>query len=219
MAGLFIVLEGGEGCGKSTIADYLFKRLSSNGYRVLLTREPGGVKISEQIRNIILDNNNKEMDPMTEALLYAASRRQHLIEKVIPELESNGIVICDRFIDSSLAYQGYARGLGIDNIMKLNSFAIQDPKSSNKYFPDLSIFLDIDPIKGLDRVKSRGEKLNRLDKEKLGFHYLVREGYNKIIQTNNYIIKIDASEELSVVEEKVYNKVLELITSKGLQIN
>jgi len=214
MAGIFIVLEGGEGSGKTTIANYLVKRLSSEGYDVMYTREPGGVKISEEIRNIILDVNNTDMDPRTEALLYAASRRQHLVEKIIPALEADKIVICDRYIDSSLAYQGYARRIGMANIKTLNNFAIRDENTNELYLPNLSIYLDIDPILGLERIYNRDDTLNRLDKEELSFHQDVRRGYITTYNLEEYIEMFDASKPLEEVEEEVYNRVMSLVKTK-----
>lgn len=214
MSGLFIVLEGCEGSGKTTIANYLVDRLSKEGYQIIYTREPGGVKISEQIRSIILDVNNTEMDPRTEAILYAACRRQHLVEKIIPALNENKIVICDRYIDSSLAYQGYARGLGMNNIKQLNSFAIGKEDNSSFYIPDLSIYLDIDPELGLSRVFARNDGLNRLDQEELKFHQDVRKGYLTVYNLENYMEMVDASRELSEVEDDVYNLVSSLIKDK-----
>ena len=126
MKGLFITFEGTEGSGKTTLIDQIANYYSNKGFRVVKTREPGGSKIAEDIRNVILDVNNTNMDPITEALLYAASRRQHLYEKVIPYLEQGYLVLCDRFIDSSLAYQGYARGLGIKKYTKLTSLLQMD---------------------------------------------------------------------------------------------
>lgn len=214
MSGIFIVLEGGEGSGKTTIANYLVKRLSSEGYDVMYTREPGGVKISEEIRNIILDVNNTDMDPRTEALLYAASRRQHLVEKIIPALEADKIVICDRYIDSSLAYQGYARRIGMTNIKTLNNFAIRDENTNELYLPNLSIYLDIDPILGLERIYNRDDTLNRLDKEELAFHQDVRRGYITAYNLEEYIEMFDASKPLEEVEEEVYNRVMSLVKTK-----
>lgn len=214
MAGIFIVLEGGEGSGKTTIANYLVKKLSSEGYDVMYTREPGGVKISEEIRNIILDVNNTDMDPRTEALLYAASRRQHLVEKIIPALEADKIVICDRYIDSSLAYQGYARRIGMTNIKTLNNFAIRDENTNELYLPNLSIYLDIDPILGLERIYNRDDTLNRLDKEELSFHQDVRRGYITAYNLEEYIEMFDASKPLEEVEEEVYNRVMSLVKTK-----
>ncbi len=170
--GLFITIEGPEGSGKTTVAKMITERLKMEGYPVVYTREPGGVEIAEKIRDIILDVNNTKLDPRSEALLYAASRRQHLVEKVEPALAEGKIIICDRFIDSSLAYQGHARGLGIDEVFEMNMFAI------NKRLPDLTILLDIDPQEGLNRInKNRSGELNRLDLENLSFHQKVHEGY------------------------------------------
>ena len=214
MAGIFIVLEGGEGSGKTTIANYLVKRLSSEGYDVMYTREPGGVKISEEIRNIILDVNNTDMDPRTEALLYAASRRQHLVEKIIPALEADKIVICDRYIDSSLAYQGYARRIGMTNIKTLNSFAIRKENTNELYLPNLSIYLDVDPVLGLERIYNRDDTLNRLDKEELSFHQDVRRGYIIAYNLEEYIEMFDASKPLEEVEKEVYNRVISLVKTK-----
>ena len=141
---LFVTIEGVEGCGKTTIGKLIVEKLMSDGYEVIYTREPGGIEIAEQIRKVILDVNNTNMDPRTEALLYAASRRQHLIEKIVPAIKNNKIIICDRFVDSSLAYQGHARGLGIDNVYEINKFAI------DTLMPDLTLLFDIDPKVGLD---------------------------------------------------------------------
>lgn len=172
MAGYFITFEGPEGAGKTTILSILQDKLLKKGYNVVSTREPGGIDIAEQIRSVILDKNNTKMDGRTEALLYAASRRQHLAEKVIPALEEGKIVLCDRFIDSSLAYQGYARGLGIDEVLSINEFAI------NGLMPSLTLFFDIQPEKGLTRIGKNNEReVNRLDLENLSFHEKVYEGY------------------------------------------
>ena len=134
--GYFITFEGGEGTGKTTIITYLSKYLKDKGYDVISTREPGGIEIAEQIRRIILDVKNTKMDYRTEALLYAASRTQHLAEKVIPALNENKIVLCDRYLDSSLVYQGIARNLGIENVLKVNMFALE-------YMPNLTFFIDV----------------------------------------------------------------------------
>ena len=142
---LFVTIEGVEGCGKTTIGKLIVERLINDGYEVIYTREPGG---SEQIRQVILDVNNTNMDPRTEALLYAASRRQHLIEKIVPAIKNNKIIICDRFVDSSLAYQGHARGLGIDNVYEINKFAI------DTLMPDLTLLFDLDPKLGLERISA-----------------------------------------------------------------
>ena len=200
LRGQFITFEGPEGAGKTTVISTLYDRLVAEGRDVVLTREPGGIKIAEQIRTIILDNDNTEMDPKTEALLYAAARRQHLIEKVIPALEAGAIVLCDRFIDSSLAYQGYARGLGIDEVLLINQFAIENR------MPDLTIFFDINPEEGLARIMSNSQReKNRLDKESVAFHEDVYEGYKELIQRYPKRITVtDASLSEEVVTEDVW---------------
>ncbi|MBE6071694.1 MAG: dTMP kinase [Clostridium butyricum] len=204
--GLFIVFEGGEGSGKSTAIDSIYNWLIDSKIKCIKTREPGGIKISEDIRQVILDRKNVLMDGKTEALLYAAARRQHLVERVIPALESGIIVLCDRFIDSSLAYQGYARNLGMDEVMEINKFAIEG------YMPDISILFDINPKLGLERInKNNNREINRLDLEELEFHEKVREGYN-IIYSNNKerIFKINA--DRSKIE--IVNDIKHIIISK-----
>ena len=202
--GLFIVFEGGEGTGKTTAIESIYDWIKEKGFNCIKTREPGGIKISEEIRQVILDKENTNMDGRTEALLYAAARRQHLIEKVIPALESGYIVLCDRFIDSSLAYQGYARGLGIDEVMSINKFAI------GEYMPDLSIIFDLDPKIGLERISRNNEReVNRLDLEKLDFHERVREGYNIIYNSDtNRRIKINAEKSKEDVFKEIQNVIL-----------
>lgn len=165
---MFITLEGGEGSGKTTLIADLIKWFEAKGLTVVSTREPGGSDIAEKIRQVILDVDNTAMTSRTEALLYAASRVQHLDEVIIPALKDKKIVLCDRYLDSSLAYQGHARGLGFDSILKINTYALD-------YMPDVTFYIDLDPEIGLDRIKARSQ--NRLDKEKLDFHLKVREGY------------------------------------------
>ena len=176
MKGLFITFEGGEGSGKSTLIEGLVEYLESRNLKVIKTREPGGIKISEDIRNVILDVNNTRMDQITEALLYAASRRQHLVEKVIPYLNEGYIVICDRFLDSSLAYQGHARGIGIDKVYNINLSA------TDGILPDLTLFIDVRPEVGLKRISSNNREQNRLDLEKMSFHERVYEGYKIVLE-------------------------------------
>lgn len=204
--GKFITFEGPEGAGKTTVIATISELLKEQGEEVILTREPGGIAISEKIRAIILDNNHAEMDAKTEALLYAAARRQHLVEKVIPALESGAFVLCDRFIDSSLAYQGYARGLGIEEVLQINQFAIGNT------MPDLTVFFDINPEEGLARIIDNNEReQNRLDNESLRFHEKVYEGYKNLIQRYpERIIMTDARLSKTEVTENVYN----IITSR-----
>lgn len=203
VAGLFITFEGPDGSGKTTIAALVAEALKNKGIDVVLTREPGGIEIAEQIRKIILDPKNTAMDERTEALLYAAARRQHLIEKVLPALKENKIVICDRFVDSSLVYQGVGRGIGIDKVYEMNLFAIEG------IMPDFTIFFNIDPKLGLERTKKDDKRtLDRLDLEDLTFHQKVYDGYMEVVERfKERIICIDASKSI----EEVKNNVMDLI--------
>jgi dTMP kinase len=196
--GWFITFEGPDGSGKTTISTNVYQQLKTEGFDVIYTREPGGIEIAEKIRQIILDPNNTAMDKKTEALLYAASRRQHLVEKILPALNENKIVICDRFVDSSLAYQGVGREIGIDQVRLINEFAIE-----GKY-PDLTIFLDIDPVKGLSRIAERHYR-DRLDREKEQFHLLVAEGYNQLKEMfkDRYVIVNADRQVYDIVNEAV----------------
>ena len=205
-----INLEGGEGSGKSTVLKMLADALEEKGFSVVTTREPGGIDIAEQIRNVILDRENTEMDARTEALLYAAARRQHLVEKIIPALEAGSIVLCDRYIDSSLAYQGYARGLGMEEIFAINKFAIDD------YMPDLTLYFDVNPKIGLARIeKDLDREINRLDVESMKFHYKVREGYLLLLSQNPERIRlINAENELDVVFADALETVLRFIEER-----
>ena len=204
MSGLFITLEGGDGSGKTTAAERLTRQLKNEGYEVTYTREPGGVKIAEQIRDVIVDVNNKEMDARTEALLYAAARRQHLVEKVIPTLKKDGIVICDRFLDSSLVYQGIGRHLGVDQVYQMNLFATEN------VLPDLTVFFDVKPEIALRRVMNNDREVNRLDLESLEFHQQVYEGYLMICDRfKDRIRKIDASQSPDLVFQNLYQLVKE----------
>lgn len=185
--GWFITFEGPDGSGKTTISNNVYQQLKTEGFDVIYTREPGGIEIAEKIRDIILDPKNTAMDKKTEALLYAASRRQHLVEKILPALKENKIVICDRFVDSSLAYQGVGREIGVKEVLSINEFAIEGT------YPDLTIFLDIDPLKGLSRIADRHYR-DRLDREKEQFHLLVAKGYEQmkeLFKDRYYIVDAD----------------------------
>jgi dTMP kinase len=201
-SGIFITFEGPDGAGKTTIISMVAEQLKNT----LLTREPGGIDIAEQIRRVILDKDNTAMDPRTEALLYAAARRQHLMEKVKPALDAGRVVLCDRFLDSSLAYQGYARGLGIEEVFNINQFAIE------QMMPDLTIYFDIEPELGLKRInKNKGREVNRLDLENLDFHHKVREGYFILMERfPERIVKIDASGTL----EDVFHKTMKIVQER-----
>ena len=193
--GFLVSLEGPEGAGKTSVLEALIPILEDRGVEVLTTREPGGVLIGEKIREVILDPSHTEMDPKTELLLYIASRRQHLVEKVLPALAAGKLVIMDRFIDSSVAYQGFGRGLDIDAIDWLNEFATDGLK------PDLTLYFDIDVEEGLARIAANSDReINRLDMEGLDLHRKVRQGYLSLLEKEaDRIVKIDASLPLDQV--------------------
>lgn len=195
--GIFITLEGGDGSGKTTMIQRLAKFMEEEGYPVITTREPGGIEISEKIRSIILDPAHTSMDARTEALLYAAARRQHLVEKVKPAIEKGAIVLCDRFVDSSLVYQGFARGIGIEEVASINRFAVDD------WEPNATFYLDIEPELGLARINaSRGEEMDRLDMESISFHHKVREAYLELAHKfPERITIVDASPAPEQVEQ------------------
>lgn len=205
-----ITLEGGEGSGKTSIQKKVAAALEERGHSVVCTREPGGIDIAEQIRTVILDRGNIAMDPRTEALLYAAARRQHLVEKVIPALQEGKIVLCDRFIDSSLAYQGHARGLGIDEIYSINKFAIDG------YMPDLTLYFDVEPAIGLSRIEiDAGREINRLDIESMKFHEAVQEGYKLLVARYPERIQVvDASGSIEAVFEEAFAQILEFVEKR-----
>ncbi|NLC55043.1 MAG: dTMP kinase [Erysipelothrix sp.] len=202
---LFVTFEGPDGSGKTTISQAVYNKLKQLGYNCIYTREPGGIRISEDIRDIILDTQNTNMDIRTEALLYAASRRQHLIEKIIPALKNSQIVICDRFIDSSLAYQGVGRSIGFDEVLQINQFAIEG------LFPDLTIYLDISAEEGLKRIEDRDHK-DRLDLESIDFHNKVHQGYQLVLERFKDRIQIvDANQTI----EQITDMAVEIIIKEN----
>lgn len=199
MSGLFIVIEGPEASGKSTqilkLKEYLEEK-----YEVVMTREPGGTAISEKIRNIILDNANTEMESETEALLYAAARAQHYLEKIKPEIAKGKIVICDRFVHSSLVYQGIGRGLGIERVKEINDFGI------NNNLPDLILYFDVDYDIAMSRLEQRGHK-DRLENESANFHKKIFKGYSEVLDKySEHVIRIDANKDIDSVFEETKEK-------------
>lgn len=203
MKGTFITFEGGEGSGKSTVIKMLEKRLVDEGYKVVVTREPGGVKVSEEIREVILKKENK-MAKETEALLYAASRVEHLYAKVVPYLEQGYIVLSDRYLDSSIAYQGYARGVGLEKVLALNVFALD-------YMPKRTYFFDVTPEVGLARIQGR-EKIDRLDLESMDFHQKVYEGYNKVCELYpDRVVRLDGTKTPEEILEDLYNDLIKVL--------
>ena len=193
--GTLISFEGPEGAGKSSILEAILPLLEEKGIPYITTREPGGVDIAEKIRQVILDPDHTSMDAKTELLLYIASRRQHLVERVLPALAAGKVVLMDRFIDSSVAYQGYGRGLSVEDIEWLNQFATDGLK------PDLTLYFDLDVEEGLARIARNQEReVNRLDLEGLELHYKVRKGYLALAEKESErIVKIDASQSFEAV--------------------
>lgn len=202
--GIIISFEGPDGAGKTTVLEQVLPVLQEKGYDIITTREPGGVEIAERIRDVILDVNHVAMDNKTELLLYMAARRQHYVEKVLPALEAGKVVLIDRFIDSSIAYQGAGRGLDKDIIRRLNDFATDGRK------PDLTLYFDVESEIGLARIaKNADREVNRLDLEKLDMHKRVREGYLALTEQEKRIVTIDASRELAEVVSETLHTILE----------
>lgn len=197
MKGLFITIEGMDGSGKTTQINKLKEYFENKGQHVVLSREPGGTEISEIIRELVLDIKHKEMDFVTEALLYAASRSQHVRELIVPSLQRGDIVICDRYMDSSLVYQGMARGLGVEMVRTINDIA------TDKLQPDVTFFLDLEHSKGMTRKKNHKE-LDRLEAEKEEFHQKVREGYHQLLAEHpKRMIAVDAGHSIDEVHEAI----------------
>lgn len=193
--GMFISLEGPDGAGKTSVLEALIPILEAKGQAFVTTREPGGVAVAEKIRDVVLDPKHTEIDEKTELLLYIASRRQHLVERILPALDRGEMVLVDRFIDSSVAYQGFGRGLKVVDIDWLNDFATDGLK------PDLTLYFDIEAEEGLARIaKSKERGADRLDRESVEWHRRVREGYLSILKKEpNRVRKIDASQPLEKV--------------------
>lgn len=208
MSGLFITIEGPDGAGKSSVVKRLVEAIQQTTARPLVvTREPGGSEIAERIRAILLDPIHTNMDDRTEALLLAAGRRQHVVEKINPALQRGDIVLCDRFVDSSIAYQGQARGVGIEEVKNINEFAIEGLR------PDLTIYLDVDAEVGLNRIKNKNSNRtqDRLELEEVAFHDEVRKGYLALIKAEpDRFVTVDASQS----EDKVFEDVWKIVKEK-----
>ena len=208
MKGLFIVMEGPDGSGKTTQINLLEQYLKEAGYECLITREPGGTVIGEEVRELILNPEYKEMSPVTEMLLYAASRAQLVHEVIGPALEAGRIVISDRFVDSSIVYQGIARNLGISTVAAVNAPGI------GIYRPDGIFFIDLSEAEGIRRKKKQ-KKLDRMEQESIDFHHLVSEGYRKVLAERPEVIKIDGGKDIDVIQKKIRNHVDELLKKKN----
>ncbi len=204
--GLFITFEGPEGSGKTTLIQFLNKKINyciNNGEikysGTLTTREPGGENnlLAEEIRNILLNKKDAFNIPnITEALLFAASRSAHVIQTIRPALENNKIVLCDRYLDSSIVYQGYVRGLGVELVTKINEFAIQG------LLPDITFYLDVDPQVGLYRIKNNNRHTNRFDDENLNFHFQIAKSYKEYFANKSNVIRLDANLSIDTLVDK-----------------
>lgn len=208
MKGLFIVMEGPDGSGKTTQINLLKEYLEEAGYECLITREPGGTVIGEEVRQLILNPEHKEMSPVTEMLLYAASRAQLVHEVIGPALEEGKIVISDRFVDSSIVYQGIARKLGISTVSAVNAPGI------GIYRPDGIFFIDLSEEEGLRRKKEQ-KNLDRMEQEGIDFHHMVSEGYRKVLSGRPEVMKIDGERSIDTIQKKIRNHVDELLKKKN----
>ena len=208
MKGLFIVMEGPDGSGKTTQINLLKEYLEEAGYECLITREPGGTVIGEEVRQLILNPEHKEMSPVTEMLLYAASRAQLVHEVIGPALEEGKIVISDRFVDSSIVYQGIARKLGISTVSAVNAPGI------GIYRPDGIFFIDLSEAEGLRRKKEQ-KNLDRMEQVGIDFHHMVSEGYRKVLSGRPEVMKIDGGRSIDTIQKKIRNHVDELLKKKN----
>ncbi|EUJ27199.1 thymidylate kinase [Listeria floridensis FSL S10-1187] len=204
---IFISLEGPDGSGKTTALALLIEKMEAAGLDFIKTREPGGSPISEKVRDIVLGIGNEEMDPRTETLLIAGARRQHVVEKIRPALEAGQHVLCDRFVDSSLAYQGAGRGIGIKEVLDINLFAIEDT------FPDKTYYLDVPAEIGLARIAAnKGREVNRLDKEDVSFHDKVQQGYEEIIAMfPDRFVRVDGTRSPEEITDTILMDILDTI--------
>lgn len=202
----FITFEGPEGAGKTTAIQALRPFLEEiSDKRVLLTREPGGNPLAEAVRNLLKEQQEPEIDPRTEVLLLAASRREHVVQTILPALEDGQLVVSDRYLDSSLAYQGGGRGLGMADVQSINNYAIQNPKTNRPVVPGLTIYMDLPVEIGLERIfKNRTDKIDRLDQEGVTFHERVRQSYLDLVKRYpDRIKKVDANQSADRVLEDI----------------
>ena len=206
MQGKFITFEGCDGCGKSTQLSRLRTYLEEKGIPHIFTREPGGGRISEGIREILLRGKNAEMSDECEALLFAASRAQHIRDRIAPAMEEGKLVICDRYVDSSFAYQAHARGLGMDFVSKINAFAME------QYLPDVTFFIDLSPEEAFARKKGADEN-DRMEQAGLAFHKKVYEGYLAVAKAYpERVVVVDGRQSIEAIE----NAVREALISRGI---
>ena len=198
------MFEGPDGSGKSTQIRLLKEYLDKNGLKCLVTREPGGTRISEDIRELILNPDYEEMSSVTEMMLYAAARAQLVHEVIGPAIERGETVISDRFVDSSLVYQGIARGIGIKEVASVNALCI------GSYKPDVTFYIDLPEEEGLRRKKMQ-KKLDRLEQESVDFHHMVSEGFRKILSDRPEVVKIDGMLSVEEIQQLIRDKIQEIL--------
>ncbi len=205
--GFFISIEGPEGSGKSTLTSGIIKYLESKGYQVVYTREPGGTPTGEMIREVLL-RGSEDMNPMTEAFLFLAARRENVVRNILPALRSGKVVVCDRYTDSTIAYQGYGRGLPIKILRRLNKLATLGVK------PDLTLVIDVNPEKGFERIN--GKDLDRIEREAMEFHTRVREGYVKLAKISGRRVKLlDGSKPPKEIQKEAISLIIDRMKEKG----
>ncbi len=204
--GVLITFEGPEGSGKSTQVALLAQELEKRNFKVLCTREPGGTALGEEVRKILL-NKVEKMEPLSELFLYAAARFQHTVERIKPALEKGQVIICDRYLDSSIAYQAYGRGLDLQTVEMVNNLATDLIK------PDITILLDLDPEEGLGRFK--GRELDRMEKENLLFHRRVRQGYLELGNREERFLVFEADLDERELHSLILSKVLYYLVERG----
>lgn len=208
MKGLFIAFEGPDGCGKSTQIRFLAEYLTSLGLSVVCTREPGGSPVAEKIREIVLSRENTGMAALTEALLYAAARAEHVRKVIAPALDAGKVVLCDRFVDSSIAYQGYGRSLGAKTVWRINEPAVDG------YMPDATVFMNVPPERAFERM-NENKQYDRLEIEDISFHRRVFEGYQELIQKPGVIV-IDASGSKYETRDVIRQRIEPVLKEAGL---
>lgn len=208
MSGFFITFEGADGCGKSTQLRFLADYLEQRGISVLSTREPGGSPIAEMIRNMLLDKSNTGMDAVTEALLYAAARAEHVRKVIRPALERGKVVLCDRFIHSSYAYQGYGRGLGVELVRSINAPAVED------CLPDVTVFINVPPDKAFKRMNALKQH-DRLESEGLSFHKRVFDGFTELSKGSG-MISVEAQGTKFETHEIIKQQLLPILIDAGV---
>lgn len=209
MQGIFITFEGPEGAGKTTQLNLLYDYLIDRNFPVERTREPGGTRIGRNIREILLNNQYNEMDPYCEVLLYAADRAQNVAQRILPALREGRVVLSDRFVDASIVYQGFGRGINLDFVRQVNSLAIRDCK------PDITFLLDIPPEQGLQRVRDARE-VDRIEEEDFDFHRRIREGYLYLAkEEKERFVVIRADQDLKLIHDQVIDRLLPLLKDLG----